>query len=696
MNPIRQFLMHIRRQGEKLPKRVSAVAMGKERSFDAFKIGNDVFVLETGIEKALELRPSVLIVKKSDLRPGAQGYVMTMTTGNHSVAAFPLLDGRFWKLSHVAVARRSEVLTSKILAANVVKQTIEISQREVSTRDLVKADEWLINVSGLSLSDVVMGERNDLTLDYYRRKGQEWRVKPLAWTENEMKVALRAAKKRISSKISYYHSMKGVHFLTLTEMRKFAELARTNPEEFIRGLRELCAVFEGNRMSFTRMPKYRGHHEIELFGLKRGAALDTLIPELDQLLEMITLDRIGHLGMIERIESICNEFEAQLTNPDLADMTSKAFLETLYMHITGEVYSVISEGATPAFDDRRTALPGATFVDGRPQYHPGVDERSELLLSNLRAMTSKDEIIEYANVYELRGESAEDMELGKGKTREVVYKTNRGPLEQSFIEKRLSKSTKDYGSYMLARVEGFKALGIALSDYRLLRRHAMKGRRRIDYFIRRRCEGEPMESIPANYFLNVDDSSQEEREVVLAVASLMGDAAAQNMAMKKYDGDSHSPRYGIGKEIYEFEYNILTRRVIPKRVSSCSIRGSLGWPCLDFTDENLSHIANFYLLHFAHALKQFQSKHEVPMKEVAESFMDGFELRTHQMEWELSVMRDKFEAFQPNLPRHYCFDEKWRFMMWSLERQARRLPILRRMFFKKVEIVENENIRSDS
>lgn len=696
MNPIRQFLLRVKRSGKKLPKRVSATAMGKERVFDAYQLENDVFILESGIERQLEYRPSVLIVKKSDLKPGSKGYVMTMTTGNHSVAAFPLLDGRFWKLAHIAPQRRGDVLTSKILAANVVKYTIEFSQREISTHDLVSADEWLLKVSGLELSDIVMGERNDVTLDYYRHKGQEWRVKPLAWTESEMKVALRAAKKKISSKIAYYHSMKGVHFLTLAEMRKFAELARTNVEEFVKGLRELCAVFEGNRFSFTRMPKYRGHHEIELFGLRRGYALDTIIPELDKLLEMVTLDRVGQLGLIERIEAICNEFEAQLTNPDLADPTSKAYIETLYMHITGEVYSVIGDGSTPAFDDRRTALPGATFVDGRPQYHPGVDERSELLLSNLRAMTSKDEIIEYANVYELRGESADITELGSGKTREVVYKTNRGPLEQSFIEKRLSKSTKDYGSYMLSRVEGFKALGIALSDYRLLRRHALKGKRRIDYFIRRRCEGEPMESIPANYFLNLDDSSREEKEVVLAVASLMGDAAAQNMAMKKYDPESHSPRFGIGKEIYEFEYNILTRRVIPKKVSSCSIRGSLGWPCLDFSDENLSHIANFYLLHYAHALKIFQKKHEVSMKELAESFMDGFELRTHQMEWELSVMRDKFETFHPNLPKHYGFDEKWRFMMWSLERQARRLPLLRKMFFKKVEIVENEDIRSDS
>ena len=65
--------------------------------------------------------------------------------------------------------------------------------------------------------------------------------------------------------------------------------------------------------------------------------------------------------------------------------------------------------------------------------------------------------------------------------------------------------------YMLARVEALKALGIALSDYRILRRRAKTGRGTMDYFIRTRLEGEPMESIPATYFCNIDDSSIEEK-----------------------------------------------------------------------------------------------------------------------------------------------------------------------------------------
>ena len=64
-----------------------------------------------------------------------------------------------------------------------------------------------------------------------------------------------------------------------------------------------------------------------------------------------------------------------------------------------------------------------------------------MLLSNLRSLMSKDEVIEYANVYELRGGDA-DSHLGRGATREVVYKTNRAPLERSLVEKRLSRATK--------------------------------------------------------------------------------------------------------------------------------------------------------------------------------------------------------------------------------------------------------------
>jgi hypothetical protein len=677
--------------GVKRTVAVKTTAMGKEREFFAYDIGADTFILEKGIASHLNERPSVLIVEKRELKRRAHGWVMTITTGNHSVAAFPLLDGRFWRLSRLPSAKRSEVLMRRIICANVVGNTIEISQREISTRGIVAGDEWLLNVAGLKLCDVVMNERNDVTLDYYRRLGQDWRVKPLAWTEAKMKVALAASQKRISSKLRYFHSAKGVHFLSFPEFRKFSELAELEPDEFIKGLRELVSVYEGNLQSFTRMPKHRGHHEIEFFGLRRGVALERLIPEIEKLMEAVVLGRMGQLGVIQRAQEIVATYESLLTRPEFADENSKEFTEALYMHITGEIYAVMGEGSTPAFDDRRTALPGATFENGRAILHVGADDRTEILLSNICDMMSKDEVVEYANVYELRTDDDDVCALGKGKTREIVYKTSRGPLEHSLVEKRLARAANGYGSYMLARVEAFKALGMALSEYRLLRRWGKHGKRPMDYYIRRRCEGEPMDAIPANYFCSADDSSVEEKEVVLGMATLMGDAAAQNMAMKKFDPATASPLYGIGKEIYEFEYDIIAQRVVPKSVSTCSMRGSFGWPSLEYTDENLQNIASVYLAHYAHALKAFQRRHSVPMLELAERFMSGFEFRTHAMSWQLSVMRDKFEAFDPPLPKSYGFAKKWRFVMWSLDRQERRLPILRKMFFKKVEVVESEN-----
>ena len=693
MNAVVQFLRRVKASGCKRPDAVKTVAMGRQRTFVAYDVGDDTFVFENGISSHLTERPSVLVVPKRNLGRMAQGWTMTLSTGNHSVAAFPLLDGRFWNLSTLPRERCSDVLTHEIVCANVVGTTIELSQREIPTKRLVEADAWLREAAGFGLADVVLAERNDATLDYFRQLGQEWRVKPLAWTEAEMRVALAASRKRIATTLSYYHSTRGVHFLTLAEFRRFAALAEKAPDEFVKGLKELVSVYEGNAVSFTRMPKHRGHHEIEFFGIRRGFALERLVPELETLMEAIALGRIGQLGVIQKIQEVASLYESMLSRPELSDEDSKVFVESIYMYITGEIYAVVGEGSTPAFDDRRTALPGATFVEGRAVYHPGVDDRTEILLSNIRGLMSKDECVEYANVYELRSED-EDVSLGKGKTREVVYKTNRGPLEHSLVEKCLSRAAKAYGSYMLARVGAFKALGVSLSEYRLLRRRGQHGKRPVDYYIRHRCEGEPMEAIPQTYFCSADDSSVEEAEIVKALAMLMGDAAAQNMAMKKFDPLTESPLYGVGKEIYEFEFDILAQRVMPKRVSICSVRSSFGWPNLAFDDANLQAMGAFYMKHYAHALKAYQRRHGVAMVDLAERFMDGFEYRTHAMEWQLSVMRDKFEVYEPNLPKGYDFAAKWRFAMWALERQERRLPNLRRIFFEYVRVVENESLRS--
>ena len=178
MNAIRQFLSRICQTGVRRPGCVKTVAMGRERVFRAWDVGDDTFIFEKGISTHLGERPSVLVAEKRDLRHGKVGRVFTMTTGNHSVAAFPLLDGRFWKISRLPSSRRGDVLMHCILCANVVNETIEISQRDVPSPKLYAADGWLLGSLGFAMNDIVMGDRNETTLAHYRELGQEWRVKP--------------------------------------------------------------------------------------------------------------------------------------------------------------------------------------------------------------------------------------------------------------------------------------------------------------------------------------------------------------------------------------------------------------------------------------------------------------------------------------------------------------------------------------
>ena len=685
----KSLLMRVKRECRRRPVTVSTRAMGRERLFAAYDRGKDTFVFEEGVWKGLDEHASVLLVDKAELKRGAHGHVMTVTTGNHSVAALPLVGGLFWDLAKIPQNKRSDVMMQSVLCANVVCGKLEISQREVPCRRLTAIDGWLMDTLGFPMGSVVMVERNDVTLAHYRELGQEWRVKPLAWTENEMKVALAASRKRISTGLCYYHAVKGVHFLSYSDFHAFAALAETDWDAFRSQLRELVSVFEGHDMSFTRMPKYHGHHEIELFGMSRGVALERIIPKLELLMEGIVLDRIPQMVAARRIADIDSLYKSLLSRPEMADDKSSAFISTLYMYLTGEIYSVMGEGATPAFDDRRTALPGATFVEGRPVFHPGVDERSEVLLSNIRALVSKDEHVEYANVYELRNDTSTgsaDIAIGQGATREIVYKTNRCPLERSLVEKRLSRPGHGYGGYVIARIEVFKSLGVQLAEYRLLRRRAHERKRVLDYFIRTRCEGEPREDIPANYFQLAGEfggrEAGEDPQVVSALALLMGDAAAQNLVMKKYDPSTKSCLYDVGKEIYRFAYDIKAGRLMPRTVSCCSVRRSFGWPDLSFTDANLDAVASFYMNAYAAALKRFAAAHPiVPEAELAKAFFEGFEFRSRAIEWQFTVRRDQFESFDPHLPGRYGFLPKWRFVLWSLERQVRRMDDFKAAFF---------------
>ena len=195
-NIMHQFIARVRREARQKPAHVTLKSMGPSRVFYGFDWGSDTFVFEKEVWKHLEDHLPILIMRKQDLIKGASGYIMTLTTGNHTVAAIPLLSGNFWNLGRLPASQRSKMLAGSVVCANVVNGVIEISQRDVPTPLVTAADEWLQRV-GFALNEVIMVERNDLSLEYYRRQGQEWRIKPLAWTRREMDIALGASRTQI-------------------------------------------------------------------------------------------------------------------------------------------------------------------------------------------------------------------------------------------------------------------------------------------------------------------------------------------------------------------------------------------------------------------------------------------------------------------------------------------------------------------
>ncbi|MCQ2389246.1 MAG: hypothetical protein MJ138_05990 [Kiritimatiellae bacterium] len=691
---IRKFFRRLRSGATRRERRVITHAFGTRHFFHAYDFGEDTIVFERNVWGVMDEHASVLVAEKRDLGSAKSGHVVTVTSGTHAVAAIPLLQGAFWDLAKVPSAERSRVMTEKILAANVVHGVIEISQRGVPCGKLVALDAWLTGPLGLSLADVVMAERNVETLEHYRRLGQEWRVKPLAWTETEMRAAIDASRKRIGTSLTYCHSAKGVHFFPWSGFADLARLAQTDYRAFSAGLRELVGTYDGCPVALARQRKFHGHHEIEFFGLARGASSNRFISELEKLERDVSAGSAAPADAAARMAGLAALYKTQLTHPELADDRSRTFVETLYMNLTGEIYAVAGDGTAPAFDDRRTALPGATFVDGVPQYHPGCDPRTEVLFSNLRQLMSKDEHVEYANVYELRAYDADldpKRRLGEGNTREIVYKTDRRPLALSLVEKRLSWPRKEYGAYVLARIEAFKALGVELPRYRLLRHRALGSRRlEYDYYIRSRAEGDPLWEIPAHLYQCAGATAEcgcEDVRVALELAFLMGDAAAQNMTMKKYDAAKKSPLYGVGKEIYRFTWDPNLKRMMPCGVSTCSVRGSCGWPDVEPSEKNFKAAERFYCDAYADTLGQFASQHAAcGLDRLADRFVAGFKHRMHALTWEYVLLKTEFESFSPALPPAYGFASKWRFALASLAWQESRLDEFAARFRRRLGV----------
>lgn len=694
------LLAFIVAEGVRRSETVTLEAWGRQRVFAAYDFGDDTFIFEDGIWERLENKDPFVFVPKADLLPPAGdgsvprvfGNVMAISSGNHAVTSIPLLAGRFWDLADVPKERQGDVLRHVIVCGNCVEDTFEISQRDVSTDRVVEMDNWLQGI-GCPMQRIVLIDRVDQTLNEYRCKGQEWRIKQLAWTNEEMLAAIRGAQSRIHSNIRYYHNVKGVHFLTFPQFVALGEQLRTKPEAFQRGLAELALSSPDDGLSFLRRPRYGNHHEVELFGLFPGVAEQQLVPSVEAL--QAEAASLPVEALAQRFAAIVERFRGRLLCAQMADEQDPFFIETLYHHITGEVYLGAPGSITPAFDDRRTALPGTTYLFDNRYLHPGADGRTEAILGYLESNVSHGDRIEYVNIYEIRSES-ETVRLGDGKTREIVYKTAWQPLPTRLIEKRLAQKSTGYGTYTMARVQAFRALGISYGPHRLLARaDGVSGD--VHFFIRERYPGEGFNMLPSSAFQSRDartgehEPACEDADIVRAITTLMGEAAAENLILKKLNPDSDTNRYGEGKEIIEFGYDIRHGKEMPVKVWLCSVRGTMGWPDFECTDSNLRQAFERYLDAFARVVAGYARQHPcVERDDLVEAFLEGFSAKTREVYWNYTSRREQFDGYSPTLFGDYQFPQRWKFVLWSLVQQRQRLEELAAMFRERVAGVAAE------
>ena len=671
-----RFINRVRKEARPKKDTVVLAAGGHVRQFVAFDWGTDTFIFERDIWKHPTPRAPVLVVPKNRLVRGNAGFVMTVTSGNHSVAAIPLLGGQFWNLGRVPVRQRSEVMQAGVVCGNLVESGIELSQRETGVTVLHAADEWLRGL-GWPLHAVVIADRLDSALEFYRCLGQEWRIKPLAWTREEMDLALRASRARIHTCLNYYHSVKGVHLLSFGEFGRLLDVAQHDFPAFRAALEELVKPLDGEHPCAMREPKFQNHHEIELFGVHGNQGLALIVPQIEQLQRDLADGTCPREACLPRLERIRHAFRHALENPGFADEGSDLFVSGVYKHLTGEIYRGSQDQIAPAFDDRKTALPGATYRGGKSETHPGADNRTLAILDYVQNRLSHGERIEYINVYELRLDNR--VPLGRGPTREIDFKTNRRPVATRLIEKCLAHHGTGYANYMLVRVQAFQSLGVAYGDHHLLSRHDGQSGE-VHYFIRQRYAGFAFGCIGANRFQRTDCEHGviDFPEAVLALAALLGNAAAQTLAVKRFIPDDRSVHFGEGKEIIEFGYDVKHRCEMPIGVRLCSVRGTLGWPELDHTQANLDRCFDVFMRAFAATLKAFWREHAVAvaLREVREHFLEGFMATTRELYWNYTSRREAFDAFNPDVRKVFRFQRKWRFALWALEKQQTQIGAL--------------------
>lgn len=675
-----------RKEGRRLAV-LEAESAAKRRVFDLYAVGDDRFLIQRGRRAAKEERRRLLVlIRRADLRAGRRGMLCALATGHFGAVLTPLFSGALGDLCRLPRARRSETLLRRVALANVSTRTVELHQRDADFALLAEADRWL-QAHGFGLDEVAFCERTPEALAYAEPLGQVWRIRPRVYTIAEMRRQVAHAWLRVDTAAHYLVSLRGVHWLTYAEFARIAALAAEDPAQVLACLREWAALAPGESQSALRRAKGNaGRNALEFFGIPRADAQRLLVPALERLLEGVTLGRMDARDMADTLAGLALLFRRHLRDPAFADPAADRAVLALYACLNDD-----APGADVPldFDARRVALPGVTFQAGVPTPHPGADARTLAVVRHVMRRLSHNETSQYLNVYDVR--STKSLASGAAQTREIVLKTDRTPVPVSFIQKRLGSLRPGYADYLLVRANVFRALGADYPVFQLLA-PPEGAADRFPYFLRTRSPGDPLEAIaPALFRCNPQNPrSPEEPAVVLALAGLYGSAAAQNMAAKKYlPGDPPTPRFGIGKEIFQFVYDPFLHRQMPAHVQVCSIRGTLGWPSLAQDEANLRDAHRFHIRAYALALGDYWGAHKeaCTLNECASAFFDGFERKTEAMHWAYLRDRRDFDTFDPRLPPRYAFRPKLDFALWALSRAAETLPALRERFMDAVRDV---------
>ncbi len=684
-----RLVREVRQQGQLRGEVVAESPSGKH-TFEVYDQGDDRFLLQKEMKQGRkERRQPVMLMRRPDLSIGRTGWLFCASTGNFGTVLRPLLSGHFGKiLCRVPRNQRSEILRRRVVLGNLTESGLNLLQRDTDFALVGAADEWL-QAHGFALDEVIFFERTQEILDHTRVRGQLWRVRPPRYTLTEKREGVVRAFQRMDARVHYFVSVRGVHWLAYREFQRVAAMALTDPEAMRDCLREWVSLAPGMRGPVAmRRIKYGTRRVIEFFGVNPAEADQLLVPALERLLECITLGRMTAQDIADSMTALCRLFHSLLEDPDYADLRSDASIKALYNLVADDLSA--DSGARWDFDARQVALPGVTFKDGTYTPQPGVDRHTLAIVDHLVNRLSLHEHAEYINISEVR--STKSRALGAGQSREIVLKTDRIPVPVAYVEKRLRSVRVGYANYMLTRANVFRALGADYPTFQLLT-VVTHGERHEEtpYFLRTRSPGDPMDAIPPERF-RIDPANPhgaEATEVVLALAERYGEAAAQNLAVKKYLPNERTCRFGKGKEIFEFVYDPFYHRPMPTRVQICSIRGTMGWPNLEQTDDNLREIYRFYLRAYAAALGTYWRAHAeaCTLNECAAAFFDGFARKTEAMHWAYQQRRADFDTFDPGLRAIYNFRAKLDFALWALERTAADLPAVRERFMDAVRDV---------